>query len=570
MNKFSIISLVKLTNTLVCILLLTSCSKTELSTDIHENQFMNISLDKIESEDYNGDPFDKSASTIQPQKVEIPINNELSAYLTLEEENNTIKNKFKTQKIATTTKTQINVGVKYGILVYEGDILVENGHKVFTAGLESQSDGFALYSGKNYTFIAYSINSNELPTVSYKEKLSTAKINSVSGDLLYYRHNQTLVRGNNNLKITLRHKFTLITTELKVGSNYKGKIQEIRDANFNNVSQNADIKLSDSTITYSSNKKYELINFENVNADGVSSITSSPNLLIANESNNTVTIAIPSIRVNGKTNSIPATTFNFQKGKKYKLTLTFNVPCNTTSTYGEVSVSSTVNLPNALLSTLTLSKPTTSTPAEFNFLRVDNSLNMYVNNQPIFTRQYLMVTRKKSNGVWGAWTESSAWTEPVAADMEGQFTDGQLVNSMQFTSSNANDKWGTNNNAEIWNIIGTDASPTIKISINSNGVVTIKGRKTATNTTLYNLYLRADYTLSTTNNTERTNAWFKRVTSADGNTQTAISKIRFLKNDIVWNEGSNTVLFSFEQSSQPTVGTVKTSGTTIYNNVICN
>ena len=560
---------------------ITSCSKSDFIDENNNPVVLNISLEKIETEILENSNMNKEASTsIQPRRVEIPINKDLSAYLTLEDENVSSKNNIK-NKLATTNKeTQIiDKGVKYGILVYDGDNLINNGHKIFTAGLEYDTEGFALLSGKTYTFIGYSLNSSELPSVSNEKKLSSAKINDVSGDLLYYRHIQSFERGVNALKVTLRHKFTLITTELKVGTTFKGRIQEVRDANFNNISQRANIQLADSAITYSSDEKFELINFDNIPNDGIQTLSSSSNILIARSGSDKVTIAIPSIRVNGKTSSIPATKFNFQSGKKYKLTLTFDVPCSNTSTTGLVSVDSDVNLPNPLLGSLKIEKPKANNPAIFNLALVDNSFNMTINGKAIFTRQYRTASREKINNVWGAWNESETWTTNVPADMEGQYTDGQLVNSMQFDSSNTDDRWGkkrnnsifTIKNDEIWSIKGNESSPTIRVSINANGVVTVQGRKTSDDNSLYNLYLRPDFTLPTTNNSDRNGAWFQKAVSNNGNTETVISRIRFNKNNTVWNEsGSNTILFGFEQSSKPTIGKVHISGTTVFNNVTCN
>ena len=554
-----------------------SCSRSNEIEVNSEPITLNISLEGIESENSTIDKF--GSINLQPQTVEIPINSELSAYLELEEDNIDYKTTLSNSKLADTEISPITLGVKYGILVYEGDNLITGGHKVFTAGLESQTEGFALFSGRTYTFIGYSLNSTQLPTVSSLNKLSTAKIDNVSGDLLYYRHQQTMSQSNNILNVKLTHKFTLITTVLKVGTTYSGKIQEVRDANFNYLRQSASIKLSNSNITFDSNTKHELIEFDAITGEGVSTISSTPTLLISESTTNTVTIAIPSIRVNGKTNSIAATTFNFQRGKKYKLNITFNVPCTATSTTGNVSVSSDVNLPNALLGSLTVAKPTSNSDLVFNLKHVDNSFNIFINDNPIFTRQYQRATRtKKSNGTWNSWEEpssSSSWSTEVAADMEGQYTDGQLVNSMQFGSNSTfyvSNRWGSSGNAQIYNIIGTDDYPSVRVRIDANGAVTITARKYTTSNTLSTLYLRPDFTIPTSNNSNRDEAWFQKITTNNGATESVISKIRFKMNNVVWNSDNtpNKVSISFEQSSKPTVGLVSTSGVTVYNNVSCD
>ncbi|TCV05362.1 hypothetical protein EDC17_10742 [Sphingobacterium alimentarium] len=180
-----------------------------------------------------------------PNVIEVPINPNLSAYITLEEDKEgPVKTKLNSSnKLAAKETLPITPGVKYGILVYEGDNLIPNGHKIYTAGQESSTAGFALDGGKTYTFIGYSRNTSEIPTMVGQNKLSTATINNESGQLLYFRHMQKVTAGNNNLKVTLRHKFTLVTTKIKVGTTYQGLIQQVSEGSFTQTRQNASIKL---------------------------------------------------------------------------------------------------------------------------------------------------------------------------------------------------------------------------------------------------------------------------------------------------------------------------------------
>ena len=507
---------------------------------------LSVELTGIQSD--RGDyPLNKIANTntkeLSPSVLEIPLNKELSAYVTLEEENNSVINtKLKpSNKLASKELSPITPGVLYGILVYDGNTLIPNGHKIFTAGQEALSTGFALDGGKTYTFIGYSRNSTSIPTVSNINTLSDARINDESGDLLYFRHIQTVSTGNNNLKVTLRHKFTSVTTEIKVGTTYAGKIQEITNGLFSNLSASASIKLSDSTITYKTPANTtSSINFTPIATGGVTSKISSRNLLIAATSN-TVTYNFPSIKVNDAIGVIPATAFNMQAGKKYNLIITLDVPCarNNSPVTFNISNGQTVNLNNI----------NGNYGMTFDIDQIDDSFNINVNGVNLFEASYRQAVRSgnqtrtrtrtrtrtqsvnsiynyddvsqfpsdfwnspnNTSWVYSDYSEYSKWsaqnfgtysTTPYeAADLAFIYNGQAAYINAKFTNQPTwGWSWNTTNNTDyIYNINNGDTNPTvptIRVVVSSNNQISLSARKSNSDPDLYPIFLQTNPALS--------------------------------------------------------------------------
>ena len=84
---------------------------------------------------------------------------------------------------------ELKDGIRYRVIVYDkaGNYVDQ---KEFSYK-QNETDGFLLNGDQNYTFIAYSLNSNS-PTPNIfddKAPLTTAKLAAVSGDLMYFKKN---------------------------------------------------------------------------------------------------------------------------------------------------------------------------------------------------------------------------------------------------------------------------------------------------------------------------------------------------------------------------------------------
>lgn len=120
-------------------MLLISCEK---STDSDNNigpATLSVVLTRIQSdqEDYSSNKI--SSTNINeslPPVVEIPMNKDISDYITLEEDKiSQIQTKLKpSNKLAAKEISPVTPGVRYGILVYKGNNLIANGHKIFHRG----------------------------------------------------------------------------------------------------------------------------------------------------------------------------------------------------------------------------------------------------------------------------------------------------------------------------------------------------------------------------------------------------------------------------------------------------
>lgn len=473
---------------LYTILIHTSCSK-DKEKDINLGPAtLSVKLSGIltETEGNLANNFKENAN-IKPKVLEFPINNNLSAYVSLEEDSprskdlkNRLNNKFSASEI-----TPITSGVKYGILVYFNNTLVANGHKIFTAGQEDLEDGFALDGGKSYTFIGYSRNSSlSIPSITDINDLSTAKIEDESEDLLYFRHEQTLNTGNNILNVNLKHKFTLVTTQIKVGTEYGGVINALSNGSFNKVRESASLKLIDGDIAYSNIETSSEIEFDAIPSGGVKTISSYSNLLIGPSSTNIVTYSFPAITINDTTAAITPLYLNMQAGKKYNLILTFDVPCKIEEFYFNNYEQYSEEIDSMDASYYRLRN---DIPLKINFTKVDNNFNVFYNEKPLFEARYHTVTLKRSRtfsiaggvttySAWSTWIESdpqsTSWV-PHDADFQNA-GGGSSIRTMRFVDGTY---WGAGSIDEIYNLNGTAESPIIRLTISETGAVSISGNK---------------------------------------------------------------------------------------------
>ncbi|NAW50255.1 hypothetical protein GNY06_02250, partial [Elizabethkingia argentiflava] len=144
-------------------------------------------------------------------------------------------------------QSQLKPGVKYKVVAYDsnGKYVTE---KIFTSG--QKEEGFRLDGGKEYTFVAYSINTTDnVPSISNPENLSSAKLDNISGDLMYFKR-KMIVSGDrvNYLDVILKHQFSEITTTLD--ARQVGTFKAINLPSIKPSSKSANISFADNVITY--------------------------------------------------------------------------------------------------------------------------------------------------------------------------------------------------------------------------------------------------------------------------------------------------------------------------------
>lgn len=363
-----------------------------------------------------------------------------------------------------TTEKPLDKDVKYKVVVYDelGNYVTE---KTYSYGGEAAAEGIALDAGKIYTFIVYSINSKStVPALNSQSTLSSASLNTISGDLMYFASKLKLNSGVNNLNVVLKHLFSQITTTLTMDASMTGAITKLENAFFKPSHTSANLKLSDETLTYNG------LNDAGVQAQfpalgiGLRTIVSSPSLLI-HPATNTGTLKLGSLTIDDETKSnvmIPNVKIN--PGQKYDLKLNFKTctqdvtsnglnwsyPAVTSGGKTGIRVDGTF-----YPSGTTISKSFTAPAADYGFVfditELDNAFNMEVNGVKL--------------------AKNEIQFEVGASSAQNiQFLDGSKYAGTNVETGKRID--------QVYNMAGTAAKPLVKLVISRTGKVTMFGSKT--------------------------------------------------------------------------------------------
>ncbi|MDV3661069.1 hypothetical protein CMU70_11440 [Elizabethkingia anophelis] len=217
--------------------------------------------------------------------------------------------------MATSEVLPLPDGIKYKIVVYDaaGIYVTE---KEFVNG--KNDEGLKLEGNRNYTFIAYSLNSKSTTgNIISPQSLVTAKLSGITGDLMYFKKNMDISNNKINvLNIVLKHQFSSITTTLNAST--IGNITAITSPTIIGGFDSAGIQFSDNKIFYNNVKVMPVI-FPTLNQP---TITSNPSIIIGNTTG--ATFNIGSITINGATKKdIKISNLNITPGVKYNLNITF-------------------------------------------------------------------------------------------------------------------------------------------------------------------------------------------------------------------------------------------------------
>jgi hypothetical protein len=137
-------------------------------------------------------------AALKSETVVTPLKDDLYLYATLEED---------TEAALRAGAEVIPVNTQLHIAAYQGTTLVNNAvYKVVSTegGIESVGSGLSVPSVGPYTFAAYSFNSTGVPPYSSPVSVSP------SADLLWGNKDETVVAGENNVSIGMRHMFSRI------------------------------------------------------------------------------------------------------------------------------------------------------------------------------------------------------------------------------------------------------------------------------------------------------------------------------------------------------------------------
>ncbi len=364
-----------------------------------------------------------------------------------------------------TQEKPLDKNVKYKVVVYDnqGAYVTE---KIYSYGEEATAAGIVLDAGKSYTFIAYSINSTTaLPGINNQNTLSTASLDNISGDLMYYTGTLTLKSGVNNLNVVLKHRFSQITTTLTMDPSMTGAITQIGAAVLKPSHGSANLKFSDQTLTYNGLNNAGVTTQFPALGNGLRTVISNPSLLIhPATSNGTLMLGSLTLDDETKTNiTIPNVKIN--PGQKYDLKLNFrtctqNVTSNgldwsypATTSGGKTGIMKDGKF---YANGTTIDRNFTAPAADYGFVfditELDNAFNMEVNG--------VKLAKQEIQFEVGA---SSA--------QNIQFVDGSKYAGNNIETGKRID--------QVYNMKGTSAAPLIKLVISRTGQVTMFGSKTS-------------------------------------------------------------------------------------------
>ncbi|MFD2599326.1 hypothetical protein ACFSQ3_10205 [Sphingobacterium corticis] len=249
-------------------------------------------------------------------------------------------------KAALITSTLPNL-VRYRVAVFnQSGTLVEN--RVYTRGQESQANNIALPSG-NYTFIAYSINTQtDPPNLTYNGTtgtLAAAKVD-VDGntDFMFFNRQLFVPAGTGanatRLNVVLTHRFSQVTAIFdSQGTGYK--VTSV-DGSFRPHSPTASIALQSGTITRSGQETASSLTFtETGNTQdtlGYSTIINTASTTAATYNINSITIGPLTLPESGGPALPTITGLRMTPGVRYNLRFTV-IPTDSVITYNGVQVS---------------------------------------------------------------------------------------------------------------------------------------------------------------------------------------------------------------------------------------
>ncbi|MEI2273564.1 fimbrillin family protein [Sphingobacterium sp. ML3W] len=210
--------------------------------------------------------------------------------------------------------------VRYKLIVYDAD-----GHYVterdYVREEESESESLLLDEGVQYTFVAYSINSEtDLPVVSKDDLSATSLAVDGKSDLMYFSETKTITSGENYLNIVLKHTLSQIT--VTVDASLTGyNIMEI-SAGLDSHYPTANMKLADGSIERSGTVDTVTVAFPAIGSTGQASITAAPTVL--NAATNSGKFILNKIKIGEIAYNVPSdalTGLSFAPGIKYNLKL---------------------------------------------------------------------------------------------------------------------------------------------------------------------------------------------------------------------------------------------------------
>jgi len=310
---------------LLCSLLAFSCAKQEdKNYNPDDNGRVKVRISRASFDDEinfksGSTPFtDAPLTHTQYTSVDFNADYYLTATLTPEPSQQADQNP------ATKAGTEIELlkkDVKYKIVVFDpnGGYVTE---KNYSHQNEDTEGDLLLDEYKEYTFIAYSINSSSTapPDITFTnpnvKTLATATV-SVPGnaDFMYFKKKLTLVANTTNyLEVAFKHLFSEITTKIDVSAT--GYTLTAFEATISPHKNSANISLADAAITRPVPNVTAPVLFTPNPTNSVTTLINSPE-----NTNTTLTVSKITVGAITETNIPPITNLKITPGVRYNLTI---------------------------------------------------------------------------------------------------------------------------------------------------------------------------------------------------------------------------------------------------------
>ena len=494
-----------------CLLSLTSCQKNSHSEIIDEGStVVRINIPQIDEQevlDLQANSSGKSMS--EDQLVDLEGGDFVIASLDPVNKSNSLN----LNKIASTEpvrlRTTLGTGVRYSVYVYStsGAYIA---HRDYVVGKENETEVLKISGGRAFTFVAYSINSKEsLPIVQGAETLSTAKLDNISEDLMYYKETVDIVASSENvLNIVLKHQFSSIETVVKLtdangndlNSTDARNIYNVNDLIFSNLSNSASLTFSDDKLSFVpiSVNNTKIAEFDKTSDayKGLRKEKTTNSTILVSPQNTDVSVNIPAITIyegayEHTKGNITIPNIRVTPGRKYKLILkVFKVATSLATITNETG---TPALNNHLFSKSgtnnTFYKYNSAADLSYGLTvdihEIDNSFNLVINDRPIAILA----------SVTGPVTYDTQSAPSYEIEFQSTWRSGKFSSNIMFKDYNMYEHYvinnkryagyasegvtNTNSLKSVWNVIGNYNFPTIRIVISPSGKIDIFGAKSS-------------------------------------------------------------------------------------------
>lgn len=460
-------------NTILCLFLalfVASCSK-DSGGEHYDGIKMRVSLKSGIVQDVkakaSASGTTSSNSGIQTQIISLGSGYSVEVELVPEQQSQQISTKQSTSGLraaATEVRNDLPTGTQYRLLVYN-----TAGAEVYrqdrTVGANTtEFEEFDLTAEGQYTFIAYSAGTADIPDLegtTLDDFYVTVREND--DKFMHFVQTVNVVYGINNLDVVLFNKLTEITTIIDATSGADGNLITSVSAHFANASYSTDsgnrarVKLSDGTMTYHGSAADKTVTFQSIPAGGATVATSNPTVLV-HDNTNTAQLVFSSFVIGGLQRPFEVSNIDVEPGVKYDLRLKIKGYCLEDISDQEFSQyhAGGSGYDGGILSSVFEFVTGQGQNLVLNIAELDNSFNMVINGTPLATKE-----------------------------IEFQ-TGTNIDHTARFTSGASNH--GSGGNSQIYNMTGTKAEPVIRLTLSTNGTVTMQAKRTQ-NGTLQNMEL---------------------------------------------------------------------------------